>query len=141
MKTILPAILTRGVSSPALADNYYAMACADESTTPWTLAFNPHANIAAVLKDTGKVRTGSYRVSGDLANINAGEMRITLHVASGAASWKAGADRGVLSCRYVGDARPVRWRDASVDATRSDADDPFAAGAWARTAPPHYDDH
>jgi hypothetical protein len=49
--------------------------------------------------------------------------------------------KGTFLCRYVGDAKPIRWIDAPVVASRDpDADDPFAAGAWARTPPPHYDE-
>ncbi|HZZ21116.1 MAG TPA: retropepsin-like aspartic protease [Roseiarcus sp.] len=105
------------------------MACADQSTTPWTLAFDQDTGTAAFLKDVGRVRTGTYSSHDDLATITADEMHITLHVANGDASWKAGADRGVLSCRYVGDTRPARWQEASRDP--SDPDDPFAPDAWA----------
>lgn len=154
MKYVSTTALTLWVScattvytaSPTLAANFYNDTCASrQGTDVWTLALSTIGDHAGELWredcDNRRVRVGSYEQNGDDTVARVEDIRVHLHVASSDAAWSAGGAKGTFLCRCVGDAKPIRRTHAPVVASRDpDADDPFAAGAWARTPPPHYDE-
>jgi hypothetical protein len=111
--TLLSSTLLLGVALPAHANGqYYSDECTSlQGGDMWTLALDQDGTRAEFFRETGRVRIGSYIANGDLATITADEMHITLHVASGNASWVAGSAKGTFTCRFISYERPARWQD------------------------------
>jgi hypothetical protein len=129
------ALLLCRVSTPAWAEGYYNDQCASrQGPDVWSLSLSVTGDYAAQLwrEDRSRVRTGTYEQNGDDVVAHLEDITLHLHVASGDAEWRAGDARGTFTCRYVGDAKPVRWIDApAVASIPGDGDDMFAPGTWA----------
>jgi gag-polyprotein putative aspartyl protease len=129
------AALLASVSAPALASDFYNDTCRDDSAD-WTLSLSTAGDGKAQFwKDSAaRVRRGTYRQQGDDVIAHLEDITLHLWVASGSASWTAGKDRGVMSCRWVSYDKLARWQDGPSAPT------PFippAAVALAPEPPPY----
>jgi gag-polyprotein putative aspartyl protease len=115
MRVLIVALLA-GVSTPALAGDFYNMACRDDQRE-WTLALSTTGDgrVQFWRDDHPRVRVGAYQQNGDDVVARLEDMKVHLHVAWGNASWVAGDARGLLTCRYFGDQRLARWQNPAPE--------------------------